>query len=324
VEERILTDHVQYRGGYSGMSFRVARGLYMRTGGSRGNRVITQSLDHVDNGSLYITTQRLVFNGHQSAQELKRAKIAGMDRYSDGVVIKRISGKSLFYGSPDAARLSAHLDRFIAGTLDKEYGGVSFPEPTHSEPINVDVKITMSGQHDAIVSSGSNIVQSFAKEVEVRRARHNTIVNIQERASVAANATTVQSYAHAMLAYIADTAKMVTDLTQIEPSDSNEEYIRKLVLRYAVALEALLDAQEKLRKSDHPEGFDGTQHSVAKFLNDAYEGFATWPKQLADALSAFSDGTQFEAHLRSTIDGNGCVKAIASEGAAWLHSQMGV
>lgn len=324
VEESILTDHVQYRGGYSGMSFRVARGVYMRTGGTRGNRVVTQSLDHVDNGTLYITTQRLVFNGRHSAQEIKRTKVAGMDRYNDGVVIKRTSGKPVFYGSPDVASLTAHLERFVSGTLDKEHGGVSMPQASHAEPVNVDVTVSMNGAHGTIVAYANHFAELLLQEVNARDPRRKGIIAIPAREAVTADTATVQSYVHTMSAYLIDASKMAVNMAQTEAADSNDEYVRKLTLRYAVALETLLDAQEKLRKTDHPKGFDDTQQSITRFLDEAYTAFCTWPKQLTDAVAAFTDGGQFEAHLRTMLDANSCIEALAREEAAWLHETMGV
>jgi hypothetical protein len=52
----------EYQGGYSGVSFRIAKGVRFHTGGSRGSMVtVGHELVTSDNGKLIITSQRAIF-----------------------------------------------------------------------------------------------------------------------------------------------------------------------------------------------------------------------------------------------------------------------
>lgn len=79
----------QYVGGYSGLSFRVARGVYYRVGGFRGNPVQTTQTVHVDTGTLAVTNKHIYFAGSAKAFKIRCDKIVSFTPYSDGVGIQR-------------------------------------------------------------------------------------------------------------------------------------------------------------------------------------------------------------------------------------------
>jgi hypothetical protein len=75
-----------YQGGYSGVSFRVAKGVRVNTGGFRGHSVVTGShMEVSDQGQLVITSARVVFVGSRAPIELAYAKLISMDGFTDGV-----------------------------------------------------------------------------------------------------------------------------------------------------------------------------------------------------------------------------------------------
>ncbi len=77
IEPRRQPGH--YTGGYQGFSFRVAKGMRYNVGGSRGKFVPGNELPtSIDVGKLAITTQRVVFQGANSAREWAFAKMLGM------------------------------------------------------------------------------------------------------------------------------------------------------------------------------------------------------------------------------------------------------
>jgi hypothetical protein len=80
---------VRYQGSYQGVSVRVAKGLYYRTGGFSGNPVPTTQILPVDSGILGITNKHLYFSGSKKSFRVVYNKIVAFDAYSDGVGIQR-------------------------------------------------------------------------------------------------------------------------------------------------------------------------------------------------------------------------------------------
>ena len=79
----------QYVGGYSGVSVRVAKGVYYRVGGFRGNPIVTQDSVHVDTGTLAITNKHIYFAGNGKAFKIAYDKIVSFTPYSDGIGVQR-------------------------------------------------------------------------------------------------------------------------------------------------------------------------------------------------------------------------------------------
>jgi len=76
--------HRSYVGRSSGVSVRIARGLYYRVGAFKGHPVETTSLDQVDTGILAITQKNLYFAGPHATFRIGIAKIVSLIPYSDG------------------------------------------------------------------------------------------------------------------------------------------------------------------------------------------------------------------------------------------------
>lgn len=85
-EERQRTT---YAGGYHGASVRVAKGLYYRVGGFRGNPVVTSQAVHIASGALGITEKHIYFAGGNKAFRIPYAKVVAFTPYSDGIGIQR-------------------------------------------------------------------------------------------------------------------------------------------------------------------------------------------------------------------------------------------
>jgi hypothetical protein len=78
----------EYRGGSSGVSFRVAKGVSVRTGAMRGKSVVVgTSIENVDEGILAITSQRTLFSGSRKTIECKHSKLVSLQVYTDGIAI---------------------------------------------------------------------------------------------------------------------------------------------------------------------------------------------------------------------------------------------
>lgn len=80
VESRRGPGH--YQGGYSGFSFRVAKGVRYHVGGTRGHYVQgPEAPTVIDTGTATITDQRLVFQGAKQSREWAFAKLLGYQHF---------------------------------------------------------------------------------------------------------------------------------------------------------------------------------------------------------------------------------------------------
>jgi hypothetical protein len=76
----------EYRGGYSGFSFRIVKGVSYHVGGTRGRMVTTGTELHIaDRGTLSITSMRAVFLGTNATLEFLGSKLVGLDVYDNGI-----------------------------------------------------------------------------------------------------------------------------------------------------------------------------------------------------------------------------------------------
>jgi hypothetical protein len=85
------TKETSYVGGYSGVSIRVASGLYYRLGGLRGHRVESMSLQEVDYGDFLVTTRAIYFGGMARGLNFRVPlnQIIRFQPYSDAIGICR-------------------------------------------------------------------------------------------------------------------------------------------------------------------------------------------------------------------------------------------
>lgn len=78
----------QWRGGGSGVSFRIAKGVRINTGAVRGrSEVVGTEVQVADVGTLSVTNQRIVFLGERKTIESKYSKLVGLKVYTDAVGI---------------------------------------------------------------------------------------------------------------------------------------------------------------------------------------------------------------------------------------------
>lgn len=78
----------QYVGGSSGVSIRIAKGVYYRTSSFRGRPVDVQETVHMGRGPLAVTNLHLYFSGHKSFR-IRHNKIVSIEPHSDGVTVQR-------------------------------------------------------------------------------------------------------------------------------------------------------------------------------------------------------------------------------------------
>jgi len=108
-----------YSGGYSGVSFRIAKGVYYRVGGFRGNPVTTTETVHIDTGFLGVTNKHIYFTGRVKSFRIRYDKIVSFTPHSDGIGIQRdaLSAKPQIFVTGDGwftYNLVTNLARLMA------------------------------------------------------------------------------------------------------------------------------------------------------------------------------------------------------------------
>jgi hypothetical protein len=75
-----------WQGGSSGFSFRIAKGVRYRTGGTRGHlQQVGTKMIATDAGWLSVTSTRIVFSGKTSTREIHYAKLVNLTVFAIGV-----------------------------------------------------------------------------------------------------------------------------------------------------------------------------------------------------------------------------------------------
>lgn len=85
-EEKTRT---RYVGGSQGISVRIAKGLYYRTGAFKGERVQTSETVLADTGLLGVTNKHIYFAGSSKRFRIAYDKIVAFEPFSDGIGVQR-------------------------------------------------------------------------------------------------------------------------------------------------------------------------------------------------------------------------------------------
>jgi hypothetical protein len=84
-----------YSGGYSGVSVRVAKGVSVRSGGSKG-KAIRKTVTNEFSGQVVITNKRIVFVATQNGFSLPFNKMLSRTHYTDGYGLIKENGSYIF------------------------------------------------------------------------------------------------------------------------------------------------------------------------------------------------------------------------------------
>ncbi len=85
-EEKTRT---RYVGGSQGVSIRIAKGVYYRTGAFKGERVQSSETVHADTGLLGVTNKHIYFAGSSKRFRIAFNKIVSFEPFSDGIGVQR-------------------------------------------------------------------------------------------------------------------------------------------------------------------------------------------------------------------------------------------
>lgn len=110
----------QWTGGSQGVSFRVAKGVRYRVGGSRGTfEQGKEVLQPTDKGTFVVTNHRCLFVGSKRTTEWLFTKLVGFSLEGEGVAIFNVSNRQkatgVFYGS----EVEAQADAVVAAAIAK-------------------------------------------------------------------------------------------------------------------------------------------------------------------------------------------------------------
>lgn len=83
-EEKVKRSYV---GGYAGVSIKIAKGIYYKTGAFKGHPVETSQMVNIDNGCVGVTTKHIYFAGGRKSFRAPFTKIINLTPYTDGIGI---------------------------------------------------------------------------------------------------------------------------------------------------------------------------------------------------------------------------------------------
>lgn len=86
-----------YRGKSSGVSIRVMKGVYYRTGQFAGNPIVKTQITAIDNGTLAATTKHIYFSGGSKSFRIRYDKIVAFNPFSDGIAVQRDGAAKIEY-----------------------------------------------------------------------------------------------------------------------------------------------------------------------------------------------------------------------------------
>lgn len=112
----------EWRGGYSGFSFPIAKGIRYRTGSGGGHSVVVGTeLQFEDSGVFSITSQRIAYTGSRKTMEVPYTKLMSIDVFADGIRLHASNRQKALLFSVDqgmgnviAATLNTAVQRFNA------------------------------------------------------------------------------------------------------------------------------------------------------------------------------------------------------------------
>lgn len=88
----------------SGMSFRVCKGVYYRTGGFKGTPVETTYMQRIGTGSVCLSDRNLYFHCPEKTLKIPFSKILSLDSYSNGLLVQKdgANDKPMFFENLDS------------------------------------------------------------------------------------------------------------------------------------------------------------------------------------------------------------------------------
>lgn len=94
----------EYVGRSSGMSFRIYKGVYYRTGGFKGHPIETTIMQKISTGTVCLTTKHLYYHSSEKCLKIPYSKIISLESYSNGLGVHKdgSSSKPVFFEGLDS------------------------------------------------------------------------------------------------------------------------------------------------------------------------------------------------------------------------------
>ncbi len=146
------TKNVTFHGRSAGASFRVAKGMTIRTGGSRGRREETEDLQAVDTGTAVLTTKHIYFQGSDKDRfRVRLDKLVSTEAAGDGFLFQRdgVRARPEAFASYDARMLAVLIHWLEA--LDENHDAEN------------DTEIQRNDLLDALTAMQSEDAESFSE-----------------------------------------------------------------------------------------------------------------------------------------------------------------
>lgn len=106
----------EYRGGSQGVSIRIMKGVYYRTGAFRGHRVEVEETRNIGTGMVALTTKHLYFGSNLTSFKIPYNKIISLQTYSDGIQVQKDGVRS-------KPQIFKGLDGWFAANLISQMNG---------------------------------------------------------------------------------------------------------------------------------------------------------------------------------------------------------
>ena len=128
-QAKVIGSHaeIEHVGGFSGASIRVARGLYIRSGGGSSHAVKHEVTGVDDSGTLVVTDRRLVFLGNAKTLVIPLTKIINVVQFTDGLRVDIENKKPVLFETGSRVAVVV-VDRARHGLLGIDQ------EPTPPQP----------------------------------------------------------------------------------------------------------------------------------------------------------------------------------------------
>ena len=98
--------HRHYEGSYAGFNMRVMKGVSTRIGGSRGTSVTERSKEVVDQGSLIVTDQALLFCGSSITKRMPLSRLAQVAPFTESLHVSETNASPLQFVLTNAGFLA--------------------------------------------------------------------------------------------------------------------------------------------------------------------------------------------------------------------------
>ncbi len=143
----------EFRGGSTGISIRVAKGVYLRQSGFRGEAVETVSMKHQDAGVLAVTTKHVYFSGSNTSFRIRLERIVSTKPCKEGIVVMR----DLANAKQELFALGNYSDIWFAMSLMDALAEIEGEALEISNDASLEMLLN-AGNHDADQLIGPSVV----------------------------------------------------------------------------------------------------------------------------------------------------------------------